>query len=373
VGCNRVAQNGVEFDLGCSSIVNTTIQGKPVCAVSGECTGGCLNPQNVKKCLSNCRPGGGGDGGPSPLGTPCSSNNDCRGGLTCLKSTDNLAPGSGPPNGVCTTECSIPANHDLCDSLNGTCVRFSAAINKSYCMEQCTIGEAPTPESKCHGREDMVCMSLEPEGAGCIPLCATDADCDSRKCDLGTGFCRDVVTPGAPIGSPCSADDECAGAICYPFVLSDASISPGVCSAACRLGNIEGCGFRTSPLDAGPAVGACLLSPRSSKTGDLGICAQLCDTVNDCSTQDPRWNCLLDADVRSVFGHAGYCWLGMRPEGGVGDASAPEAVPPDSSAPETSSPETGAADTALADSPSESGNDNDSGDGAVSPTDSTSD
>jgi hypothetical protein len=214
----------------------------------------------------------------------------------------------------------------------------------------------------------MVCATLDPAGFGCIPLCATDADCGSRKCDLGTGLCTDFVTPGAPIGSPCSVDSDCAGAICYPFVISDAAASPGVCSALCRLGNTEGCGFRTSPLDAGPPVGACLLGPGSAAPGDIGICAQLCDTVNDCSTQDSRWNCLPDADVRSAFGHAGYCWLGMRPEGGTGrDAAAetgpetgtPEASPPEASLPEASAPE------ASPDVPAESGSDAPATDGSA--------
>jgi hypothetical protein len=372
VGCNRVAQNGVEFDLGCSSIINTTIQGKPVCALSGECTNGCLNPANVFKCLMNCRPGGSGDGGSSPLGTACNSNVDCTGGFTCLKSSDNIIPGSGPPNGICTAECSTAAAESLCKSFDGICVSFSLTSTKSYCLESCTTGKVPTPESKCHGRDDMVCASLDPAGFGCIPLCATDADCGSRKCDLGTGLCTDFVTPGAPIGSPCSVDSDCAGAICYPFVISDAAVSPGVCTAACRLGNTEGCGFRTSALDAGPPVGACLLGPTSSAPGDMGICAQLCDTINDCTTQDPRWTCLLDADVRATFGHAGYCWLGMRPEGGTGrDASTdpgapetgtPEASPPEASAPEASAPEASAPE-ASPDVPAESGSDTPASDG----------
>jgi len=366
VGCNRVSQNGVQFELGCSTIVNTTIQGKPVCALSGMCNNGCLDPQNVFKCLMNCRPGGGGDGGSSPLGTPCDSNLDCSGGLTCLKSSDNLIPGSGPPNGICTTDCSTATAESLCKSFDGICVSFSATSSKAYCLESCTTGRVPTPESKCHGREDMVCAALEPAGFGCIPLCATDADCGSRKCDLGTGFCTDFVTPGAPIGSPCLIDSDCAGAICYPFVFSDAGPSPGVCTAACRLGTTEGCGFRTSALDAGPPVGACLLGPSSAAPGDTGICAQLCDTVNDCTTQDPRWTCLPDADVRAAFGHAGYCWLGTRPEGGTGRDAAAETGAPETGSPEASAPE------ASADVPAESGSDS-AADSLAPPADGASD
>jgi hypothetical protein len=368
-GCKSVSQNGVQFDLDCSSIVNKPINGRAVCAGSGQCVNGCLNPGNVYSCLQPCKPqDGGGDGGSSPLGTTCTSNTDCSGGLTCLKPTDNIVPGAGPPNGLCTAECTSAANADLCKSLGGICVSFSAATTKSYCVESCTTGPVTPITAKCHGREDMVCGPLDKPGSySCQPLCATNADCDTRKCDLGTGFCADVVTPGAPIGSPCTLDSDCAGAFCYPFDVSpDASSSAGVCTAICRLGTLEGCGFRTSALDAGPPVGACLLSSGTSDTGDVGICAQLCDTVNDCSTTDARWNCLLDSTVRMVFGHAGYCWLGMRPEAGTRDAATLDTVP-ETGAPETGAPETGAPEASVpeasADTPPESGSDVTSDDG----------
>jgi hypothetical protein len=355
-GCKRVAQNGVEFDLNCSSIVNTPINGHAVCAGSGQCVGtttSCLDPMNVYSCLPPCGKqdggGGGGDsggGGSSPLGATCSSNTECTGGLTCLKSSDNLAPGAGPPNGLCTADCTAQANQTLCKSFGGICVSFSAATNKSYCMEPCTEGKATPADSKCHGRLDTVCGALDSPGLfACVPLCATDADCGTRKCDLGTGLCTDVVTPGAPIGSPCTVDRDCAGAICYPFEVSpDASSTAGVCSALCRLGNIEGCKFRTSALDAGPPVGACLLSTSTADVGDTGICAQLCDSVNDCGTTDSRWTCVFDPDVRTAFGHAGYCWLNSRPDAGTRDAATPD-IAPETGAPETGVPETGAPET----------------------------
>jgi hypothetical protein len=359
-GCKTVEQNGQTFELGCSSIESKTINGRVVCAVSGQCAmtpqGPCLDPMNVRSCLQNCRPtqDGGRDAASTPLGTTCASNADCGGGFTCLKPTDNIAPGAGPPNGLCTADCSISANVTLCKSVGGICVALTASPTaKSFCMEPCTTGVPIDPDSKCHGRLDSVCSPLDSPGSfACVPLCATDADCGTRKCDLGSGLCTDVVTPGAPIGSPCTLDPDCAGAICYPFDISpDASSSAGVCSALCRLGNPESCNFRTSPLDAGPPVGACLLSSSTNDIGDIGICAQLCDTVNDCGTNDPRWNCNPDSDVRTAFGHAGYCWLGVRPDGGTRadassdiarDTGAPEAGPPEAGAPEAGPPEAGA-------------------------------
>jgi hypothetical protein len=339
-GCNSVEQNGQVFDLGCSSIVNRSINGRAVCAGSGQCVGtapSCLDPSNVYSCLQNCRPQNeaGADAAASPLGTSCASTAECGGGLTCLKPSDNIVPGAGPPNGLCTADCTTAANQNLCKSLGGICVALTA-MSKAFCMEPCTEGKVGTPESKCHGRHDSVCSPLDTPGSfACVPICETDADCGTRKCDLGTGLCADVLTPGSPIGSSCLRDSDCAGLFCYPFESGpDASSSAGVCTAICRLGNVEACGFRTSPLDAGPPVGACLLASSSADVGDIGICAQLCDTVNDCGSTDSRWNCILDSDVRTAFGHAGYCWLGARP--GPRDASAPD------TAPETGAPETGA-------------------------------
>jgi len=354
--CKLVSQNGRQFELGCSSTENKLIDGRAVCAVAGQCVNGCLDQASLHSCLQSCLPpkDGGGDGGSSPLGTECASATDCSGGLTCLRPIDNIVPGAGPPNGLCTVECTTMASENLCKSFGGTCITLSSSpTGKSFCMETCTTGPVTPPSAKCHGREDVVCAALEPAGFGCIPLCATDSDCGgARKCDLGTGLCTDVVTPGAPIGSPCTLDSDCAGSFCYPFDISpDASSSAGVCTAICRLGNLEGCKFRMGPLDAGPPVGACLLSGPSADVGDVGICAQLCDSVNDCTTTDSRWTCNIDQDVRVVFQHAGYCWLGARPDGGgPRDASAPE-VAPETGAPETGAPETGA------DVPPESGSD----------------
>jgi len=348
--CKLVSQNGRQFELDCSSDVSRVIDGRPVCARSGPCVNNCLDQTTLQPCLQNCRlpQDGGDDAGSSPLGTTCMSNTDCGGGLTCLKPTDNVVPGAGPPNGLCTLECTTMASENLCASFGGTCITLSSSpTGKSFCMEKCSTGPVTSRFSKCHGREDMVCAALEPTGFGCIPLCATDSDCGgTRKCDLGLGLCADVLTPGAPIGSPCTLDADCAGSFCYPFDISPDAPSAGVCTAICRLGNQEGCRFRTGPLDAGPPVGACLLSAPTADVGDVGICAQLCDSVNDCTTTDSRWTCNIDQDVRVVFQHAGYCWLGTRPDGGgPRDASAPEV------APETGAPETGA------DVPPESGSD----------------
>src|SRR5690242_21276355 len=56
-GCNTVEQNGQTFALGCSAIESKTINGKVVCAVSGQCAttpqGQCLDPIDRKSTRLN--------------------------------------------------------------------------------------------------------------------------------------------------------------------------------------------------------------------------------------------------------------------------------------------------------------------------------
>jgi hypothetical protein len=116
---------------------------------------------------------------------------------------------------------------------------------------------------------------------------------------------------GKPIGAPCTANGDCASAVCL-------GIDPtnGVCSANCQLGNYQfGCGIRLTPLDAGPPAGACLLSDPSTvnANGDLGLCAQLCDSANDCLTQHAGFTCNVSPQIRALLHNHGYCWLAPPP------------------------------------------------------------
>ncbi len=98
-------------------------------------------------------------------------------------------------------------------------------------------------------------------------------------------------------------DDDCLGVLCLPL-----DGTAGVCSAPCRLGNVLGCGFRNGAIDAGPVIGACLYGPETAGIGDVGACAQLCDTASDCTLKAPDWACNQDPTVKAMFGH-GFCTL----------------------------------------------------------------
>jgi hypothetical protein len=114
------------------------------------------------------------------------------------------------------------------------------------------------------------------------------------------------------MGEGCTAtrdqsSSECAGGLCLPIdeIRDGGTSTPGICTARCRLGTQEACGYRVTPIDAGPPMGACVLpwGDTGYNTGDLGLCLQLCDTTNDCSYKASNWVCRTDIRL-SGFGHS---------------------------------------------------------------------
>jgi hypothetical protein len=264
--------------------------------------------------------GAGGAPGTSTLGAACKANTDCSAGLSCLKSSDNISAAAigGPGNGLCTLDCT--ANQNACGPVGGICAAIDVTpadvITRALCFESCAIG--PTrplpPVAKCHGREDVVCRPFNAAETvfGCFPLCVTDADCGTRKCEAASGMCVDVPQTGKTVGSACtSAGDtlsstECAGGVCLPIeAVPDGGTAPGICSSLCSLGSTRACGLRMGALNAGPPVGACIFpwGDMGYNSGDLGLCLQLCDTPNDCSYRSANWTCRTDIPVAGS-GHA---------------------------------------------------------------------
>jgi len=146
----------------------------------------------------------------------------------------------------------------------------------------------------------------------CVPLCVTDADCGTRKCEAASGLCVDAPMPGKAIGAGCTvtrgmSNTECAGGLCLPIqaIPDGGTTAPGICTALCRLGTQEACNFRITAIDAGPPVGACIFpwSDTGYNTGDLGLCLQLCDTTADCGYKGPNWGCLPNTTVTGT-GHS---------------------------------------------------------------------
>ena len=269
--------------------------------------------------------GAGGSGGApvsTKLGAGCKSDAECGAGFTCVKSSDNFSavdPG-GPGGGLCSVDCTT--DRATCANLGGLCIAFDVSdagtATRAFCFEECTVGP-PRPQPpvvKCHGRNEVVCRPVTSDETifGCIPLCVTDADCGSRKCDPSSGYCLDAPMPGKGVGAGCTANrttlssTECAGGLCLPInAIPDGGTSgPGICTEFCSLGTLEACGFRITPLDAGPPEGACVFPWGSGmlyNAGDLGLCLQLCDNTADCSYKAADWLCRTDIPIQGT-GHA---------------------------------------------------------------------
>jgi len=223
-------------------------------------------------------------------------------------------------NGICSVDCT--ASQAACAPFGGICIAIDVAadgttVSKANCFEACNLGPPlPQPPAlKCHGRQDVAC---EPVNAAetlfaCIPLCESDADCGTRKCDPSSGLCVDTPTAGKTVGSGCTVvrgmpNNECAGGLCLPIeaIPDGGTTTPGICTALCRLGSPEACGFRITAIDAGPPMGGCLLpwGDTGYNTGDLGLCLQLCESSNDCSYRAANWLCRTDIRIMELGNHA---------------------------------------------------------------------
>jgi hypothetical protein len=268
--------------------------------------------------------GSGGSVGGTNLGAKCTADADCGAGFTCIKSSDNLSGDPASPggigNGLCTIDCTTDPM--ACGPTGGVCVAIDigadgASVSKAACFESCAIGPNPpaAPVAKCHGRQDVACEPVNQAETlfACIPICVTDADCGgTRKCEASSGLCVDTPMAGKTVGSGCTvtrgmSNNECAGGLCLPIeaIPDGGTTTPGVCTALCRLGTQEACGYRITGIDAGPPMGACVLpwGDTGYNTGDLGLCLQLCDGANDCSYKAANWTCRTDITLRG-FGHS---------------------------------------------------------------------
>jgi len=321
LGCGSSSSGGPAGDAGVDARATTT-------STSTATTQGSGGGSTTSTTSTTTGTGGaGGSGGAPPgstnLGKACAADAECGAGFTCIRSSDNLSgdptsPG-GPGNGLCVVDCTTDPM--ACGPTGGICVAIDIApdggtVSKAACFEACTIGPNPPapPVVKCHGRQDVACEPVNQAETlfACIPLCVTDADCGGRKCDPSSGLCVETPMAGKTIGSGCTvtrgqANNECAGGLCLPIeaIPDGGTTTPGICTALCRLGTQEACGYRITPIDAGPPMGACVLpwGDTGYNTGDLGLCLQLCDGANDCSYKAQNWVCRTDITLRG-FGHS---------------------------------------------------------------------
>lgn len=236
------------------------------------------------------------------IGGSCTSDRDCKSGLICVSPASNAFGAGGPPNGMCTADCS--RDSAACTLFDAICITVNA--NTAYCFEGCTVGSSDP--NKCGGRLDSACVESVDSGGNpvagsdfCDPTCATDADCKGRKCDLGTGLCVDVTSGSGvlPLGAECDPNltpDHCKGA-CITF---QGGVS--LCSGVCSLGTIGCDQDQSNPT---PSVACDIPGSATATTGDSGYCATLCDCDGDCLY--PGFVCEPFPQIAEAYGREGQC------------------------------------------------------------------
>jgi hypothetical protein len=171
---------------GCPS-GGTCIQGRR----GGLCVGACMTDGDCRRgyrCADNAAASGGRYCAPvlaaRDLGQPCSGGRGsvaCAGG-TCLREFETGFPGS-----YCSfTPCTLGATgvDDGCPG-DGVCV--AGGGGRTYCLDGCTA------TTDC--RRGYECRPIDPSTPdgekGCMPACASAADCvnDGATCDTSTGLC----------------------------------------------------------------------------------------------------------------------------------------------------------------------------------------
>ncbi len=243
------------------------------------------------------------------LGAACASDAECGPELVCWQSSaQSFGPFlGGAAHGYCTRRCVVLEDCSAFDPF-ARCSDPGAA-GGGVCLRGCASKDPAPNEGKCLNRIDQMCLSVGAAGVvpfdpvqrqpgGCLPNCGSDQDCDAgRRCDLGTGLCRDAVAPGLPLGAACSLDADCQGTLC----LGLPATGDNVCSAPCALFSL-GCGYA---LDANPRGAACIAPWPGGNEGqqDLGLCIELCNQASDC--EQPGFVC--DTSQPVPAGSVGAC------------------------------------------------------------------
>jgi Cys-rich repeat protein len=255
----------------------------------------------------------------SRAGLECADDTACN-GLTC----DTTVAG-----GACTGECmnGTPASEAMqCGGTGSTCLTADdGAAAESFCTRRCTTG---TMNSGC--RAGFVCTGFwathaggTPDSAGCVPFCATDAQCPTgQRCNARTGECSmtGANPTGLADGVPCripamNQPDPCRGT-CFLVVTGNPM---GVCGSSIDLSRTQSC--PDDPMN---------IEPLAPQTGDnLAFCifrncsaTECCGAGLVCEGEAETGACSVDDPMVPNIA----CAPG---DGGApADASVPDARPP---------------------------------------------
>jgi hypothetical protein len=251
------------------------------------------------------------------LGSSCTSDSDCGDqGLGCADEKDDAIYGGHAAGGICTMACT-GADDSSCLAFGGLCENVSSEVDFPVwrCLQLCEPGGATTDSSKCHGRVDLACVSLDLEldfgidNFGlCYPVCNADSNCGSERiCHPRWGVCRAGDASGDAFGAPCTPeDDNCAGS-CVGYEDDAGNFAYGYCSQACALG-VEG----SCPLSGGAAADCRFASSLTAGPGDYAYCQPTCSTDTDCGVLPADEDLYCNLSLVAILGH-GLCEWGTPP------------------------------------------------------------
>ena len=233
LSCSRGVNAAPNPKLGaiCATILRGTVPSGGNCIDDAECTTGtCRQPScSANCCLGTC-------GGKIPIGSACSSSNDCDTGVSCIY-------GSSSP-GTCTA--------DLAAGL-------SCGSSGAYCQDGLDCDTSATNTCVPYIKDGQSCVTggvacdnmgsfCDPSSGICRPLLAVGAACTLPVGSIyGTGVgcvyyaeCRNGTCTARPtIGEACSVPDggyaqlacagaECTNGICQPYTSQPCTLETAV-------------------------------------------------------------------------------------------------------------------------------------------------
>lgn len=238
----------------------------------------------------------------SKLAAVCASDAECGTGMKCLTAGGADLFGGGPAKGFCTQRCDMN-DPNSCSGVQSGAMCIGVSDADWYCFPACSPGGASA--TKCQGRPEVACGNVSLNSAFCRPFCGTDADCDGRRCNIGTGVCVDDLLGTGEIGDPCDPAEvpstQCASGRCLRGGTLETE-NTGTCTGFCTLGT-ESCGVEGQPKNG---QAGCLPFQTGSNAGDLGLCSQTCSCDDQCSHQD--YQCLtFPPAATATYGVDGLC------------------------------------------------------------------
>ncbi len=308
---------GVFFGVGCSApadTANNCSDGSTRSCASSGCIGtqSCNSLGNWQSCSCPAKQDRANDT-LRQIGNACKSDSDCSAGAFCLLPQSNSWFGGGPPQGICSADCTSNAD---------ACLVFSSAIciqsnsdsqstpKNALCFRSCTVGKGSVAQPSCSSTGHQACelVSSASNTGFCRPFCVFDGDCVTNHCDRRSGAC---VAEAPPVEVSSFADScSSSGSGCSGVCLSLAD-GYSVCTHRCAYGNLSDCSVK----DSDPTTAVCAYSGMSSGLGDLGYCAQLCNCNDQCSAAGFICSAFGDTALVQQLGAVGICAPGVDSSG----------------------------------------------------------